>query len=106
MIRLRPGRHGRGIHTRPRRVDGHRAPCRLALGRASRVSLGRSRRSNVLAQMPGWFVVRGRDGAKIRLSQLLGGLGDLFEEMKRRASDEVRVQIEGATAGVLRGRGR
>jgi hypothetical protein len=40
----------------------------------------------------GWFVVRAPNGAKIRLSHLLGGLGDLLEEMKRRGSDEVRGQ--------------
>jgi hypothetical protein len=44
-----------------------------------------------------WFVVRGRGGAKIRLPNLLGGLGDLFEEMKRRGSDELRGQIDGVT---------
>ena len=54
------------------------------------------------SQIAGWFIVRGRSGAKIRLSHLLGGLGDLFDEMKQRASDDVRRQIEGATAGVLR----
>lgn len=41
-----------------------------------------------------WFIVRGRDGTKIRLSYLLGGLGDLLEEMKRRTSDQVRGQLE------------
>jgi hypothetical protein len=31
-----------------------------------------------------WTVLRGRTGVKIRLSDLLGGVGDLVEEMKRR----------------------
>jgi hypothetical protein len=44
----------------------------------------------------GWFVVRGRSGVKIRLSHLLGGLGDLLEEMRVRGSDDVRRQIERA----------
>jgi hypothetical protein len=51
------------------------------------------------SQTAAWFVVRGRNGAKIRLSNLLGGLGDLFDEMKMRGSDEVRAQIAGVTAG-------
>jgi hypothetical protein len=44
----------------------------------------------------GWFVVRARNGTKIRLPHLLGGLGDLLEEMQLRGSDEVRRQIERA----------
>ena len=49
----------------------------------------------------GWFVVRARQGAKIRLSKLLGGLGDLFHEMKMRGSDAVRGQVEVVTAGLV-----
>lgn len=41
-----------------------------------------------------WFIVRGSDGTRIRLGNLLGGLGELLDEMKRRTSDEVRGQIE------------
>ncbi len=56
------------------------------------------------SQTANWFVVRDRDGAKIRLPHLLGGLGDLFDEMKRRGSDELRGQIERVTAGALKRR--
>jgi hypothetical protein len=50
------------------------------------------------SRTPDWFVVRGRGGTKIRLPRLLGGLGELFEEMKHRGSEEVRWQIERVTA--------
>jgi hypothetical protein len=43
-----------------------------------------------------WFVVRGRDGTKIRLHYWLGGLADLFDDMKLHVSDELRAQIETA----------
>ncbi|HEX3595301.1 MAG TPA: hypothetical protein VHU80_09375 [Polyangiaceae bacterium] len=53
------------------------------------------------SQAAGWFVVRGRQGTKIRLHHWLGGLGDLFDEMKLRASDTVRAQIEVVTPGLI-----
>ncbi len=58
------------------------------------------------SQTAGWFVVRGRHGTKIRLPHLLGGLGDLFHEMKLRGSDTVRGQVEVVTAGLVGPTGR
>jgi hypothetical protein len=43
-----------------------------------------------------WFIVRARDGTKIRLHYFLGGLHDLLTEMKQRTSDQVRGQLEQA----------
>jgi hypothetical protein len=45
----------------------------------------------------GWFVVRGQDGTKVRLSQFLGGTTDLFKEMKERAPG-VAAQVDAAMA--------
>ena len=43
-----------------------------------------------------WFVLRGGDGTKIRLHCWLGGLRQLLDEMKSRASADVKRQVETA----------
>jgi hypothetical protein len=43
-----------------------------------------------------WFVVRDRNGTAIRLSTLLGGLGDLLDELKQRTDPAVQSQVDDA----------
>ncbi|HEX4341375.1 MAG TPA: PH domain-containing protein [Polyangiaceae bacterium] len=45
-----------------------------------------------------WFVLRGRDGTKIRLATLLGGLPELLDDLKRRADPALQSQIDTAIA--------
>ena len=44
----------------------------------------------------GWFVLRGKDGMKIRLPQLLTGLEELLDELRERTHGSVREQLERA----------
>jgi hypothetical protein len=53
----------------------------------------------------GRFILRGQNGTKVRLGLFMGGITDLLDDLKRRASPPLVAQVEQAMATWRRGTG-